>query len=155
MFVAMISFVVLLVITPIVALYTLIERQSIQNYRNNGVVVSASVGDVYAEYYRRYTVYTAEVQFFTEGGMSEGELVTTEISQFLNKETVSQLGDEENVVYLPKDPEKKVVFEKSLDPANFSRLQRWNLSLILLLGTILSFGAMKLVQKKESQKKAV
>jgi hypothetical protein len=153
---AQIVFATLVVITPIVGLYSGIERLAVNNYLKNGIRAEASVGDIKAEYYRRYTTYRAEVSFFTAPPAGEimGDLIMTDISRFLNKTTANQLSDQETVVYLAKDPEKKVVFEHSLQTENLNPIQSLKSFTILLILTIISFVGLKYLERKPVAKKA-
>jgi hypothetical protein len=144
-----ILFILLLVITPIIAIWTATIQKTIYDYKKNGIVVEATVGDTEITYFRRYTTYYTDVSFFTEGGVLDGRLVTTQVHDLMHKKVFESLNTKENVVYLKDDPEKKVVFEKSLQPENFSRVQSWNLTIYLLIATVLSFIVMRLLMKKQ------
>ena len=146
-----ILFAVLIIITPIMAIWTATIKKTINDYKKNGVVVEATVGDVEVRHFRRYTTYFVDVNFFTTGGVLDGELVSTEINDLLHKKVVESLQEKENVVYLKDDPEQKIVFEKSLQPENFSRVQRWDLSIYLAIATLITFVLMRILMKKQKQ----
>ncbi len=146
-----ILFAVLVVITPIMAIWTATIQKTIYDYKKNGIVVEATVGDTEITNYRRYSTYYTDVSFFTEGGVLDGELVTTQVYNLLHKDVVNGLQEKENVVYLKDDPENAVVFQKSLQPENFSRVQSWNLSIYLAIATVVSFVLMRLLMKKQKK----
>lgn len=153
--VVQILFATLVVITPIMGLYSGLERLTINNYLKNGIRAEASVGGITAQYFRRYTTYTARVSFFTAAPEGEiiGDLIITDTSRLLNKKVVNQLLDEETVLYLAEDPEKKVVFERSLQPENWSASQSFKSFVILLILTIISFAGLKYLERKPVAKK--
>lgn len=139
----------LVVLTPIIGFYTGWQQKMIHEYKTNGVVVEATVGEVSAQYHRRYTLYTVDVSFFTDGDVLDGAYVSGEVRDVVNRIVVESLQEKEQVVYLKNDPEKKVIFEKSLHSEYWAPIQKWNLTIYLGIGTVVSFVWMRLLRKKQ------
>ena len=137
----------LLVLTLLVFIAVSVQQYRIHRFSQQGVVAEATVDTILVADHHRYVIYTAEVQFFTEGGATQGQRITASISNLLNKVTADSLQEKENVVYLPGNP-NKVVLQKSLQPQYWSRYQKWETVVYFVIATVIRFLMMRVLRKR-------
>ena len=126
---------------------TFINRQTLNAYRERGVVVQARVTDKWIQ----DSETCLGVSYFDKNILEGSELYLTEICDFISRDIWESLrvASRINVIYLPKDPQNNTILATSLE--NNQLISIIIAGILLLIGVLLLAGyQIGLAQSKRS-----